>query len=318
MRKTFLRRLKYGSSDLFVSAILAPCTLIFRVLPYKALFFFSKTAGRITFCLFKRYRERVTGNLSIAFGKEKTPEEIEKLAREVFSHLVLTPLETLYAYRHSYERFLLKIKIEGKEHLDSALAQGNGVIALGAHFGPFTLLGGRLALEGYPFNVVINESNFPRMWKVLTGYQKSLGQNPFPLNPITSSIKKSLNCLRRNEILYLIADEQQRRRGIPVLFFGQTAFTPPGPAILSLKTNAPILPMFILRENGMGRRLLIGNPITIERTSDEKKDIETLIVQFTKAIEEVVRQYPTQWTWLNRRWKLPPSNSILDRKGKKV
>ena len=301
MRKTFLRKLKYCLGDLFVSVLLAPCTLIFRVFPSNALVFISKIAGRIAFHLFNRYRERVTGNLFIAFGKKKNPEEIKRLAREVFFHLVLTPLETIYAYRNPYERFLLKIKIEGKEILDSALAQGNGVIALGAHFGPFTLLGTRLALEGYPFNVIINESNFPRMWKMLNGYQKRLGQNPYPLNPITSSIKKSLNCLHRNEILYLIADEQQRRRGIPVLFFGQTAFTPPGPAILSIKTNAPILPMFIVRENGMERRLFIGNPITIERTFDEKKDIEMLIVQFTKAIEEVVRQYPTQWTWLNRR-----------------
>jgi KDO2-lipid IV(A) lauroyltransferase len=308
MRKTFLKKIKYCLGDLFVSVLLAPCTLIFRVLPPKALVFISKIAGRIAFHLFNRYRERVTGNLSIAFGKKKNPEEIKRLAREVSFHLVLTPLETIYAYRNPYERFLSKIKIEGKEILDSALAQGNGVIALGAHFGPFTLLGARLALEGYPFNVIINESNFPRIWKMLNDYQKRLGQKPYPLNPITSSIKKSLNCLHRNEILYLIADEQQRRRGIPVLFFGQTAFTPPGPAILSIKVNAPILPMFIVRENGMERRLFIGNPITIERTFDEIKDIEMLTVQFTKAIEEVVRQYPSQWTWLNRRWKTGKSS----------
>jgi KDO2-lipid IV(A) lauroyltransferase len=202
----------------------------------------------------------------------------------------------------------LKIKIEGKELLDSALAQGNGVIALGAHVGSFTLLGARLALEGYPFNVVINEPNFPRMWKILNDRQKRLGQNPYPLNPVTSSIKKSLNCLHRNEILYLVADEQQRRRGIPVLFFGQTAFTMSGPAILSIKANAPLLPMFIVRENRVKRRLIIGKPINIERTLDEKKDIEMLTFKFTKIIEEVVRQYPAQWTWLNRRWKLPSQN----------
>ena len=87
----------------------------------------------------------MTGNLSIAFGKEKNPEEIERLAREVSYILYSLPLEILYAYRHPYERFLLKIKIEGKEYLDAALAQGNGVIALGAHLGSFTLLGMRLA-----------------------------------------------------------------------------------------------------------------------------------------------------------------------------
>jgi KDO2-lipid IV(A) lauroyltransferase len=63
--------------------------------------------------------------------------------------------------------------------------------------------------------------------------------------------------------------------------------------------------MFVLRENGIERTLLIGNPIEIERTLDEQKDIERLTAKFTKAIEEMVRQYPSQWAWLNRRWKRP-------------
>jgi KDO2-lipid IV(A) lauroyltransferase len=61
--------------------------------------------------------------------------------------------------------------------------------------------------------------------------------------------------------------------------------------------------MFIVRENGFPKTLEIRSPIEIERTSDEKRDIERLTAQFTKAIEEIVRQYPSQWAWLNRRWK---------------
>jgi lauroyl/myristoyl acyltransferase len=43
-----------------------------------------------------------------------------------------------------------------------------------------------------------------------------------------------------------------------------------------------------------------------------------LTAKFTEIIEETVRRYPSQWTWLNRRWKLPYQNGILDRKGKSV
>jgi KDO2-lipid IV(A) lauroyltransferase len=203
------------------------------------------------------------------------------------------------------ERFLLKIKIKGKEYLDASLTKGKGVIALGAHFGSFTLLGSRLAVEGYPMNLIINEGNFPRIWKKLATYQGIVGQKTFSPKPATSSIKKSLNCLHRNEILYIVADEQQRRGGIPVPFFNRKAFTPLGPAIFSLKTGAPILPMFIVREDGLQRTLVIGPPIEMNRTSDEKKDTERLTAVFTKAIEEMVREYPSQWAWLNRRWKSP-------------
>lgn len=302
MRKkpsTFL----HPARDLLIYGLLTFLTIPLRLLPSNALLFLAKAIGAALFSLIRKYRDRVLQNLTLAFGDEKDPDEIERLAREVFFNFTLTPLETVYAYLHSPDRFLLKIDIDGEEHLKEALARGRGVIALGLHSGPFTLVGARLSLEGYRFNLIYNEGNYPKLWDRLGDYQRRLGQNPFPSRPITTSLKKSLNCLRRNEILYLIADEQQRRGGIPTSFFGQTAFTPTGPAILSLKTGAPILPMFILRENGIPRRLMIGPPILSERTASLEKDIETLTVKFTKMIEDTVRQYPEQWAWLNRRWK---------------
>jgi len=314
MGKTFLKQMRYGLGDFFLNILLTISLPIFRRLPPKGLAFLAKIMGTIVFRLIKKYRERVIHNLSVAFGSEKDMGEINTLAQEVFFHFTLTPLETVYLIANAlpFERFFLKIKIKGKEYLEEALAKKKGVIALGAHLGAFTLLGTRLAVEGYPVNIMINQESFPKLWKRLNAYQGIVGQKIFPPKPITTSIKKSLNCLHRNEILYLVADEQQRRGGIPVPFFGQKAFTPSGPALFSLKTGAPILPMFILRRNRIQWTLVIGHPIEIERTSDEKKDIEALTAKFTKAIEDFIRQYPSQWTWLNRRWKLPSPKGSLD------
>jgi KDO2-lipid IV(A) lauroyltransferase len=298
---TFLHR----AGDVLINGM-ATCMIIpIRCLSVQSLISLSKFLSAAVFFLVKKYRERVIENLTLVFGKEKDSGEIVRLAREVFFNFALTPLETVYAYLHPPERFLLKIDIEGEEHLKSALDQGKGAIALGIHLGPFTLVGARLSLKGYRFNLIYNEGNYPRLWNRMGDYQRRFGQNPFPLKPLTVSLKKSLNCLRRNEILYLIADEQQRRGGIPTPFFGQTAFTPTGPAMLSLKTGAPILPIFILREKNVPKRLVIGPSITIERTFLLEKDIETLTAKFTRIIEDTVRRYPEQWTWLNRRWKLP-------------
>jgi KDO2-lipid IV(A) lauroyltransferase len=306
MGKTDFKELRNWSGDFLLNVFLTFLILIFRCLPPKALVFISRIAGSIMFYLFKKYRKRVISNLSLAFGREKDLDEIRKLARKVFFHFTLTPLETLYMDANPLERFIMKIKIEGREHLDVALTKGNGAIALGAHLGSFPLLGTRLAAEGYRFNAIINQVNFPKLMKRIDTEGRKLGQKLFFPKPAATSVKKSLNCLRRNEILYLIADEQQRRGGLPVPFFGQKAFTAPGPAILALKTGAPILPMFVLRGDGIKRTLVIGNPIEIERTSNEKMDVEMLTSKFTEAIEEAVRRYPSQWAWLNRRWKSPP------------
>ncbi len=312
MPKTHFKNIKYWFGDLFGNFFLTLSLLIFRVLPPKALVSLAKILGTMAFYLNKKYRERVFSNLSLAFGREKNLTEMTKLAKEVFFNFTLTPLETIYTAAVPFGQFISNIKITGREYLDAALAKGNGVIALGAHLGSFTILGTRLALEGYAFNIIINQSKFPKLTERLADLQRKIGLKPFPPKPATTSVKKSLNSLRRNEILYLIADQQQILGGFPVPFFGQTAYTPPGPAIFSLKTGAPILPMFVLREKGIPQTLLIGSPIEIERTFDEQKDIELLITKFTKVIEDFIRQYPSQWAWLNRRWKLPYQKGSLD------
>jgi len=319
MGKNLFKKIRHEIGDFVLNVLLSLFLPIFRGLPPKGLAFLAKIMGTIVFRLIHKYRERVIDNLSVAFGSEKDMDEIKRIAQEVFFHFTLTPLETIYliANRLPLDRFILKIDLRGKEYLEEALEKKKGVIALGAHLGAFTLLGTRLGAEGYPVNVMINQGSFPKLWKRLNAYQEAVNQKIFPPKPIPTSIKKSLNALRRNEVLYLVADEQQRRGGIPVPFFGQKAFTPSGPALFSLKTGAPILPMFVLRENWIQWTLVIGRPIDIDRTTDEKKDIEALTAKFTAAVEDFIRQHPSQWTWLNRRWKLPnpkltPSKRVLD------
>jgi Kdo2-lipid IVA lauroyltransferase/acyltransferase len=320
MEKSSFKKIRDGLGDFSLNILLTLFLPVFRRLSPKGLASLATVMGTVVFRVMKRYRKRVMDNLSLAFGSAKDTDEIKKLTQEVFFHFTLTPLETVYLIANylPFERFILKIKIKGKEYLEQALAKQKGVIALGAHLGAFTLLGSRLAVEGFSVNLMINQANFPKLWKRLNTYQENLGQRIFPPKPITTSIKKSLNALHRNEVLYLVADERQRRGGIPVPFFGQKAFTPPGPALFSLKTGAPLVPMVVLREDKIQWTLVIGHPIEIVRTTDERKDIEALTAKFTEAIEDLIRQNPGQWTWLNRRWELPNAKGSLDRTDEEV
>lgn len=309
MSRALKKRIKHWFEDLLLNGLLILMGILLFPLKPKHLALLSNGLGIFSFHLLRKYRKRVLHHLTLVFGPGKDSKKRMNLVREIFIQFALTPLETVYAYSHPFDQFLRKIEIQGKEYLDQALSQGKGVIALGAHLGSFTLIGARLSLEGYRVNLIINEGNYPGLWRRLGKYQKRMGQNPFPLKPLSTSLKKSLNALHRNEILYLIADEQQRDHGIPVRFFNHIAYSPIGPALLSLKTEAPILPMFILRRERAPHTLFIGPPVETERTGKMEKDLEKLTIAFTKVIEEKIKEVPAQWPWLNRRWKLPPQMS---------
>jgi KDO2-lipid IV(A) lauroyltransferase len=288
--------------------LLTALVWIFRFIRFESLESVARPIGTLGFVLTRRYRERIVENLHIGLGDEKDSRAMDRLIKEIFFHLACTICEfvSLLAKADRWDEFLPQIEIRGREHLDKALQEGNGVIALGMHLGGFFLVPARIAVEKYPCHVVINRGRNLALWKKFEEYHHLFGVKTIYTKPSVMALKKSLKSLSRNEIIYILIDEQQRRRGIATLFFGRKAFTSPGPAFLSIKTGAIILPMYVLRTNEGAKTLVIEPPVTIHRTGDEGTDIELLTAQFTQVIEQIVRRYPNQWTWLNRRWKSPP------------
>jgi len=81
--------------------------------------------------------------------------------------------------------------------------------------------------------------------------------------------------------------------GVFVEFFGRLACTNKGLALLALRTEAPVVPIFLVRE-GAGFRVEIGQEVPLVKTGDKTKDIEAK------------RRYPDQWFWVHQRWKTRP------------
>ena len=96
----------------------------------------------------------------------------------------------------------------------------------------------------------------------------------------------------------------------PVVFvdyFGMKAATSDGLARVAMATGAPVLPAFILREGAGPRHVVKILPaIEVVRGRDRDESIRENTQRFTAAIEAVVREHPTQWNWIHRRWKTRP------------
>jgi KDO2-lipid IV(A) lauroyltransferase len=299
--KQWSRSARYSSGIVGLGIAL----ILFRAIPERLLLSLGRFLGGLAFRMSSRYRRKARENLHVVYGKSFSSEEIDCIAVNVFRNqgMVIAELMRLISSNQGITGLIPRIPVDGKERLDAALALGKGVIALGAHVNNFFLVGSRLAAEGYPFDVVQHYPDNKLLAAKMREYTVRIGQTPIPKVPRIESVKHSLRSLKRNHILFLINDERQKRGGEAVLFFGKPALTATGPAVLSLKTGAPILPMFMIREKNGCNRLHIGSPVTIDSSDDREKDTRNLTQACTRVIEECIEHHPEQWAWVNRRWE---------------
>jgi KDO2-lipid IV(A) lauroyltransferase len=120
------------------------------------------------------------------------------------------------------------------------------------------------------------------------------------------SVRNALQCLKRNELLGILADVDTSIDGVFVDFFGRPAHTPYSPIAISLKTGAAILPTFIIRQPDDSHRAIVEAPLLLERSGNREQDLVFNTQKFTKIIESYIRRYPEQWIWMHDRWKTPP------------
>jgi KDO2-lipid IV(A) lauroyltransferase len=132
----------------------------------------------------------------------------------------------------------------------------------------------------------------------------SLGVKSIYTKPQDLCIKQSIEVLRKNEILFVQLDQHFGASGsVKVNFFNQAASTATGPVILSLRTEAVILPLFIIRQSDDTHKIVVEEPFLLEKFEDYNKTLQINIQRITDIIEKYIRKYPAEWGWIHRRWK---------------
>ena len=296
------KRISEFLRDWFGVAVIWASFFFIPLLPLKASYAIARALPKISLKLLKKQRNTILDNLELAFGDKMSNEEKMEIAREMVTNLFKGFFEGFYFSSPFRKKVDGIVTIEGRENLDKALSRGKGVIALSAHFGNFTILGAVMVKENYPFHRVIRDPKSKSVARAFRVFRDSSGQKTIVTQPWRESSKKMLRCLRNNEIICLITDEN-KRRGVKVDFFGQNTPTAMGPAVFSLRTGAAIVPTFIVRQKNDTHKIIIEPPLEFNLTGDQTEDIRHITSIFTERIESYIRAYPAQWWWLNRRWK---------------
>jgi KDO2-lipid IV(A) lauroyltransferase len=259
--------------------------------------------GGILFNVAKKHRRIVLDNLTYAFGHEKQPEEIEKIAQQVFINLVRVVLEIAWSLQLDERRISKHFKIDGYHHIKPAYEKGKGVLVLTAHFGNWELLSVIGGMIKFPQSVVVRPLDFKPLDHFVFKLRTRFGGK---IMPKQRSFRKIIRRLHRGEMVYLLMDQNvDWYEGVFVDFMGHRACTNKGLALLALNTGAPVVPVFMVREKS-GFRAEFGPEIITVQTGDRQKDIEINTQEYNRVIENVVRRYPDQWFWVHQRWKTKP------------
>jgi KDO2-lipid IV(A) lauroyltransferase len=189
------------------------------------------------------------------------------------------------------------VLMEGEESLRKALAKGNGVIALSAHLGNFTMIGPRLAAEGYPFNVLVKRPADEGFARFLDQLRAKVGLKTISAKPRRVAVRGVLGALRKNEIVLMVADEFKSGK-VEVEFLGRNVPAPRGPITLALRTGAAVVPMFVTRDPNDQLTLRIAPEIELVKTESISEGVAANTLSFSRHLEEMVRRYPDQWSWL--------------------
>jgi len=193
-----------------------------------------------------------------------------------------------------------RIEVSGTEHVTAALKSGKGAILVSGHFANWELMALTAYRAGFDGAEVYRPINNPivNAWIVR---QRRLHAYPLQVSKTGEGARQLLKTLKANRSLAMLAD-QKHREGIAVPFFGRDAMTVPGPAVLSMRTGAALVPVTMERTKGARFRMVFHPQIEIARTGDTAADARAGLLKINQWLESVVRAQPAMWLWAHDRW----------------
>lgn len=236
-------------------------------------------------------RAVVEENLAIAFP-ERPAAERESLGRRCYEHFGAVLVDTVEFHHWSDAEICDRVRLIGEENLKAALARGRGVIVATAHLGCYDVVGARMALAGFPLHVVYQGVRNPYVGERIARLRRTRGVG---LIRRGIQFRAAFAALKRGECVALLADQDAGLHGLFVPFFTRAASTLSGPAEFALRTGAVLLPTFT--------PVIDGRYSAIFEEPIPPSNLETMMTEWNRRLEAMIRQYPDQYFWLHKRWK---------------
>jgi phosphatidylinositol dimannoside acyltransferase len=260
---------------------------VLRVVPPGLRHAAATPGGTAWFWLSAGQRRAALENYAAALGRESSDREVSRVARRAFQNYGRMLTDFLLMGSLTPEELLNRVSMDGREHLDAALAKGRGAIMAVPHMGSWDMAGSYGGALGYPIAAVAER--FPgSLNDAVVRTRQRFGVNVIALG--RSAVRGITQALQANAIVALLCDLEQGP-GVTVQFFGRRAVVPGGPAAIALKTGAALMPACQYVTSPGRHHVHLEPPLTW--LAGETK--EGLMQRVVGRFEDFIRQRPDQW-----------------------
>jgi KDO2-lipid IV(A) lauroyltransferase len=303
-------------ADWFIYMVLRVAVVFLSLFRIETNLRFACILGRLLWKYYHRGRQRAIENLRASFP-EKSEQWIMQTGKRSFEQLVMLAVDVLFTPRlvrksnwRLYSRFI------GVERTKWMLQEGKGLLMLTAHYSNFEIIGYMLGLFGFGLYSVARPLDNKFISRYLYGVRQQAGQIIIDKKGAAEMMGKIVSS---GATLGFIADQDAGRKGIFVDFFGRKASTYKSIGLLAITYNLPIVVGYSRRvDNRFFFEISMNRIILPEEWRDKNDPLLWVTAEYTKAVEQFVREDPTQYWWLHRRWRHRPKDEQTQDPGLKT
>lgn len=281
-------------------ALLSGCASLFSLLGFGGLSRLGSGFGRLMWHALPARRKLATDNI---IRHLNLPEnEARALARASFRHNARSFAEILLTDRFGMDS--PRLRIAEPELFRKLAACERPIVAATAHLGAWELLAsmlGELYEEPRPRVVVVRRYPNPAVQAFISSRREARGASMAGHRTVAAAV---LRALRKHGIVAFLVDHNApRSEALFLPFMGEEAAVNMGPALLAVRAEALIWPVFLLRE-GNGYVFHLQTPLdTAGLAGSREERVAAAATFYTRAVEKAVRRTPEQWFWMHNRWK---------------
>lgn len=181
------------------------------------------------------------------------------------------------------------------EFLD-VLNTHQGVIMIGAHVGNWEIGAPFFDEYGKKINIVMYDAEHRKIKEILEENSITRDYKVIPVNNDSlTHVFQITEALQKKEYVCFQGDRYlNREKLLTCQFLEKPALFPAGPYLLASRMKVPVVFYFAMKEKKQTYRFHF---ILAEKMvqSKEKKTEQTLLEQYVRALEAIVKQYPEQW-----------------------